>query len=887
MRRAASRGDMSAAPTGPSPHRPLTRKIKLTVVAADELIKREVFALPDPFAAVHIFRPNAPYAPPVASFASPIARASLNPYWAADFEFEAEEGTRILVRIHDNSKYKRKHQGFLGEVTISSVGEVLASNRVGQVSITRDLEKSADNLAVSGKVILQLSADQLPRLAAPPPQPVPVPQPVSAGARYASPYADNGPRSPGHPNGPYPPSAHRPSNSNLSPQSAPAAPSRQQYPPQPATGARLPPSSIRRTFASTRRQDGQEPQQLRPVGERDRTGGLHRQMTIAQHRAGAANVRAVDEVMGAVAMDEQALTGSMGRLSVNGAPDRTRATSPSGRRPITVASLASTPVPAPQVDRRPLPEGWELKFAPNGKAYFVDHNNRRTTWEDPRGPPPRGTVAPGAAQRPTSSSSVSSASRPSTAPAAGASTGGRIGESTAAAADGSTRPAAARTSSARSSTTVPDLTVSDDALGPLPSGWEVRKTASGKPYWVDHNTKTTTWEDPRMPSMDPNTDQSKRDFRRKLIYFRSQPAQRPAPGDCRIVVRRDNLFEDAFSEVMKHSEEDLRKRLMITFKGEEGVDFGGVSREFFFLLSHAIFDPSFCLFEHTEKGNYTLQFNPNSSINPEHLDYFQFVGRAVGLAIYHRRFLDAHFATSIYKLALGRPVGLEDMAMIDADMHQSLTWMKDNDITDVLYEDFVDEHESFGVTQKVELKPDGANIPVTEENKLEYIKLLCEHRLKGRVEQQVNAFNKGLHEIVKADALSIFDERELELLIGGLSDIDVDDWQKYTEYRGYVAEDEVVQWFWQTVKSWNSEKRSRLLQFSTGTSRTPVNGFRDLQGSDGPRKFTIEKVPGNLNSLPKTHTCFNRIDLPPYPSLEILETKLTYAMEETQGFGDE
>lgn len=73
----------------------------------------------------------------------------------------------------------------------------------------------------------------------------------------------------------------------------------------------------------------------------------------------------------------------------------------------------------------------------------------------------------------------------------------------------------------------------------------------------------------------------------------------------------------------------------------------------------------------------------------------------------------------------------------------------------------------------------------------------------------------------------------------------------------------------QTVKSWNSEKRSRLLQFSTGTSRTPVNGFRDLQGSDGPRKFTIEKVPGNLNSLPKSHTCFNRIDLPPYPSLEM------------------
>lgn len=131
--------------------------------------------------------------------------------------------------------------------------------------------------------------------------------------------------------------------------------------------------------------------------------------------------------------------------------------------------------------------------------------------------------------------------------------------------------------------------------------------------------------------------------------------------------------------------------------------------------------------------------------------------------------------------------------------------------------EFVDEHESFGVMQKVELKPNGANIAVTEANKHEYIKLLCEHRLVGRVQQQVNAFNKGLHEIVKADALSIFDEKELEvsptaeqpgssrrltlqlpqLLIGGLSDIDVDDWQKHTDYRGYAADDQVVQWFWQ------------------------------------------------------------------------------------------
>lgn len=90
--------------------------------------------------------------------------------------------------------------------------------------------------------------------------------------------------------------------------------------------------------------------------------------------------------------------------------------------------------------------------------------------------------------------------------------------------------------------------------------------------------------------------------------------------------------------------------------------------------------------------------------------------------------------------------------------------------------------------------------------------------------------------------------------------------------------DEVVQWFWKCVRSWPPERKSRLLQFATGTSRIPVNGFKDLQGSDGPRRFTIEKS-GDPSQLPKSHTCFNRIDLPPYKDYESLEQKLTLAVE--------
>lgn len=80
------------------------------------------------------------------------------------------------------------------------------------------------------------------------------------------------------------------------------------------------------------------------------------------------------------------------------------------------------------------------------------------------------------------------------------------------------------------------------------------------------------------------------------------------------------------------------------------------------------------------------------------------------------------------------------------------------------------------------------------------------------------------------------------------------------------------------MRSWPPERKSRLLQFATGTSRIPVNGFKDLQGSDGPRRFTIEKS-GDPSQLPKSHTCFNRIDLPPYKDYATLEQKLTLAVE--------
>jgi hypothetical protein len=133
--------------------------------------------------------------------------------------------------------------------------------------------------------------------------------------------------------------------------------------------------------------------------------------------------------------------------------------------------------------------------------------------------------------------------------------------------------------------------------------------------------------------------------------------------------------------------------------------------------------------------------------------------------------------------------------------------------------------------------------------------LVTEWKIVKRVEEQFNAFMSGFNELIPPDLVNVFDERELELLIGGIADIDVDDWKKHTDYRGYQEQDEVIQNFWKIVRTWDAEQKSRLLQFTTGTSRIPVNGFKDLQGSDGPRRFTIEKS-GDPNALPKSHTWY-------------------------------
>ncbi|XP_024977054.1 E3 ubiquitin-protein ligase UPL2-like isoform X1 [Cynara cardunculus var. scolymus] len=384
------------------------------------------------------------------------------------------------------------------------------------------------------------------------------------------------------------------------------------------------------------------------------------------------------------------------------------------------------------------------------------------------------------------------------------------------------------------------------------------------------------------------------DFDNKRSYFRSKIKHQHDHhhSAVRISVRRAYILEDSYNQLRMRSTQDLKGRLTVHFQGEEGIDAGGLTREWYQLLSRVIFDKGALLF--TTVGNEsTFQPNPNSVYQTEHLSYFKFVGRVVGKALFDGQLLDVHFTRSFYKHILGAKVTYHDIEAIDPGFFRNLKWMLENDNSDNLDLTFsidADEEklilcERAEVTD-YELIPGGRNIRVTEENKHEYVDLIAEHRLTTAIRPQINAFLEGFNELIPRDFISIFHDKELELLISGLPDIDLDDMRVNTEYSGYSAASPVIQWFWEVAQGFSKEDKARLLQFVTGTSKVPLEGFSALQGISGSQKFQIHKAYGSADRLPSAHTCFNQLDLPEYPSKQHLEERLLLAIHEAnEGFG--
>ncbi|TVY85235.1 putative E3 ubiquitin-protein ligase [Lachnellula suecica] len=366
-------------------------------------------------------------------------------------------------------------------------------------------------------------------------------------------------------------------------------------------------------------------------------------------------------------------------------------------------------------------------------------------------------------------------------------------------------------------------------------------------------------------------------------------------------VRRDCLVEDSLqgvSQVVGNGGEEIKKGLRIEFTGEEGIDAGGLRKEWFLLLVRDVFNPEHGMFTYDEDSRFCY-FNPNSF---ETTDQFFLVGVVLGLAIYNSTILDVALPPFAFRklLAAGPAAApgatshakpsmtysLEDLAefrpALAAGLRQLLDF--DGDVQEIYCRDFVADVDRYGQPVQVPLCPDGENRPVTNSNRREFVDLYVRYLLDGAVARQFEPFKRGFFTVCGGNALSLFRPEEIELLVRGSDEpLDISSLRAVSLCENWnvpnPAETEpVISWFWESFHNADPKDQRKLLSFITGSDRIPAMGATNLViklsclGNDSPR-------------FPVARTCFNMLSLWRYSSRRKLEDMLWRAVHESEGFG--
>ncbi|KKA27674.1 hypothetical protein TD95_002769 [Thielaviopsis punctulata] len=386
-------------------------------------------------------------------------------------------------------------------------------------------------------------------------------------------------------------------------------------------------------------------------------------------------------------------------------------------------------------------------------------------------------------------------------------------------------------------------------------------------------------------------------------------------------VRRECIVEDSLkgiSDAVSRGGRDLWKKLRIVFHGEEGLDYGGLKKEWFLQLVREVFNPDHGMFVYDDDSHYCY-FNPFSLENPEQ---YYLVGVVLGLAIYNSTILDVAFppfafrkllaptlADTVPRLGHSRPpmtYTLADLAEYRPQLAAGLQALLDyegDDVEDVFCLNFVISLDRYGTPILVPLCPGGADTPVTAANRHEYVDLYVRYMLDACVARQFEPFRRGFWTVCgRSSALSLCRPEEVELLIRGSDEtLDIEslqgvaiyeNWDRMPDitrsssssgqrhqYRRVQPEDEpVVRWFWQTFKEASPENQRKLLVFITGSDRIPAGGAASLS-------IKISCLGNDVARFPIARTCFNTLALHRYHTREMLEAKLWTAVHESEGFG--
>ncbi|CAD7927713.1 unnamed protein product [Amoebophrya sp. A25] len=401
-------------------------------------------------------------------------------------------------------------------------------------------------------------------------------------------------------------------------------------------------------------------------------------------------------------------------------------------------------------------------------------------------------------------------------------------------------------------------------------------------------------------------DQQRQETRQEILAQVMQGQRRVNPYFV-LKVRRDNLIQDTLQNLASQPPSNFRKTLKVVFEGEQGVDEGGVQKEFFQLLLEQLYDPMYAMFVYNS-DNKSYWFNLGSFEN--NLQYELF-GTLLGMAIYNHVILDIRFPMVVYQKLLAEDVdgtakfSVDDLLEVSPDLGRSLLQLLEfeGDVAEVFCRDFVASYENFGAEVLVSLKPGGETIPVTNANREEFVDAYVDWFFNRSVFDKFRSFKKGFLRCMQGDEessrtargsgpslasrtrsffLSLFRPAELELLICGSEVLDFESLKNNTDYQdGYEKSSQTVEWFWDIVLNELNETEKRdLLSFCTGSARAPPKGLSAPEA-----KLTIGRQGPDSEALPTAHTCFNHLLIPEYADRDKLKTKLKLAVANNQGFG--
>lgn len=367
------------------------------------------------------------------------------------------------------------------------------------------------------------------------------------------------------------------------------------------------------------------------------------------------------------------------------------------------------------------------------------------------------------------------------------------------------------------------------------------------------------------------------------------------PSYLRGTIRRECLWEDSKDFLLsKSSDELLAPSMSIVFKNEPAVDMGGPLREWFDAVAR-------CLMVGVEDsgGDSLMVMGPDGALmprsctdGPSESRYRDLLaaGRFFALAVLQHKPLPLPMSEILCKHMLHVPVDACDVRRLDPQFfrHRVEEVLAPGGLDaarEVLGEELVFTSAPTEYLPRPEpLVRGGECTVVTEQNKVEYARLLCEAFLCAGKRTEIQLFLQGFWDLIPPNTLhrshgrEPLVPRELALFIEGVQDLDATEWRRHTG-GDYMAP--YTDWFWEVVTEMGQEQRSLLLHFATGSSRLPPSGFQDLHP-----KFRVEvQSSGNPEHLPHAHTCFNQIILSPYASKDVLKEKLLLALRQGEGFG--